>query len=103
MGFDLVHGGSMCVLLFAKAESGAFFQNLAVYEKHGQRMFHLGSKVVKFFPEHLMVTLEVFLDRCSPGGEIAERFAPRRRFRGLASIKDLLEAWIRDASGGRHN
>ena len=69
MGFDLIHAGSMCLVLSANAESGTFFENLTIHLKHGQPIFRVGPKEVKFFPEHVLVKLDGYLDRCGPREE----------------------------------
>ena len=66
MDFDLIHAGSMCLLLSARVEAGAFLDDLKVHKKHGQRTFRVGSKDEKSFPEHLILLLDGFLHRCEP-------------------------------------
>jgi hypothetical protein len=66
MGFDLIHAGSMCLLLSAEVESGMFFENLTTHQKQGKQTFLVGSDEVRFYPEHVLLKLHGFLDRCGP-------------------------------------
>jgi len=69
MGMDLIHAGSMCLVLSADVESGTFFEGLTSHSQHGQQTFRVGSKEVKFFPEHVSIRLDGFLDKCGPHEE----------------------------------
>jgi hypothetical protein len=66
MGFDLIHAGSMCLLLSAGVESGTFFESLTSHQKQGEQTFRVGSEEVRFYPEHVLLKLRGFLDTCGP-------------------------------------
>lgn len=69
MGLDLIHAGSTCLLLSAGVESGAFFENLTTHQKKGKQTFRLGSEEVRFYPEHVLLKLRGYVDKCGPKEE----------------------------------
>jgi hypothetical protein len=69
MGLDLIHAGSMCLLLSAELESGRFFESLTTHQKQGKQTFRVGSEEVRFYPEHVLLKLRGYLDRCGPREE----------------------------------